>query len=184
MNENPRNAINMQSIRERWFWILLFFASFLGMLYQAFTMAPASDEVAHLISGIAIVQTGDPGFYRVNPPLHKVFSGAIVDAAFAPYLRHLYPASDMTVGSRAEFRMSEKVISDYPNDYKSFFVAGRLPRILIILCSALVLLMGLPESLRSPARVATCLFLTSPMTLGHGWVIMPDAFSGLRYRFF
>lgn len=45
-------------------WMCLFFAASVILICQAITNSPTSDEAAHLVSGMAMVETGDPGFYR------------------------------------------------------------------------------------------------------------------------
>ncbi len=147
------------------------------LVWQALSNAPTSDESAHLVSGIATVRTGDPGFYRVNPPLHKLLSGLAVEVIFSPEIPNLYPASLFGSGSRHEFDLAEDFLTEHREDYARFFYVGRLVRLPIILLAAGLLFYGMPRSLRSSAAIATVLWLTSPMTLGHGWAGMPDALS-------
>ncbi|WP_430450680.1 hypothetical protein [Rhodopirellula europaea] len=53
----------------RWVWPCLFLLAAATMMWQAVWDAPNHDESAHLAAGIATMRTGDPGYYRVNPPL-------------------------------------------------------------------------------------------------------------------
>jgi len=134
---------------------------------------PTSDEAGHLVSGVAMVRTGDPGFYRVNPPLHKLLSGVAVEVLDVVPLPNLYPASFMASGARQEFEMARGAITADPEGYRRWFIIGRLVRL------PLMVLAGwwLWRSIGGP--VAGVLWLTSPMVLGHGWVVMPDAVSGV-----
>ena len=105
MNDDIRPMDDRCSCVNRMRWVLLLLGG--GLLtWSAFTTAPSSDEFAHLLSGVAMVRTGDPGYYRVNPPLHKLLSGLVVDAVYRPPLPNLYPASMMASGSRGEFDLA------------------------------------------------------------------------------
>ena len=159
-------------------WILLFSLVATTLVIQALTNAPTSDEAGHLVAGIAMMQSGDPGFYRVNPPLHKLISGAAVQALYQPKMPTLYPASLLASGSRNEFVLAEQFVAMHTDDHAKYFVAGRLVRIPLVLLSASLLLRGFPTHFRTAASVATVLWLTSPLLLGHGWTMMPDALSG------
>ncbi len=148
------------------------------MVWQAVSNAPTSDEAAHLIAGVAMVQTGDPAFYRVNPPLHKLISGAAVDLATTCRIAGLYSASLFASGNRQEFEMATSTIAQSPDDYSRWFLVGRMVRIPVILFAAWMML---GQHVLIPQRaglIAAVLWLTSPLVLGQGWAIMPDAFSG------
>lgn len=148
------------------------------LVWQAFTNSPTSDEAAHLVSGVAMVQTGDPGFYRVNPPLHKLVSGIAVELSQSPGIPGLVPASLFGSGSRGEFRLAEEFLETHSHEYGKYFFVGRLVRIPLILLAGWCLATVVPRSLRWPSVIAASLWLTSPLVLGHGWAIMPDALSG------
>ncbi len=149
------------------------------LTYQSFTEAPTSDEVGHLVSGLAIVQTGDAAFYRVNPPLHKLISGLAIDCIFDATVKHPYPASHIGSGYRLEFKMAKGFIAAHPKDYKPFFIAGRLVRIPLVLLAAWLLYGMCGKESRRAGWIAAVLFVTSPMTLGHGWLIMPDSIAAI-----
>lgn len=145
------------------------------LVWQAITCSPTSDEAGHLVSGVAMVRTGDPGFYRVNPPLHKLVSGVAVELIESPELPGIYPASLLGSGSRHEFRFADTVLAAAADDYHRWFWIGRLVRIPLILAAAWLLLRKLQPELRTGGVVAAVLWLSSPFILGHGWAIMPDA---------
>lgn len=150
-----------------------------GLLtWQSLTNAPTSDEVAQLTAGVATARTGDPGFYRVNPPLHRLVSGSAVELCFSPKLQGLYSASLMMSGARHEFNFAESVIDAHATDYHRFFYVGRLVRIPLVLLAGWLLLSGFAGPIQPAANIAAVLWFSSPMVLGHGWAVMPDAFSG------
>jgi len=52
------------------------------LVAQMVRNAPCADELGHLPSSIASARTLEPGFYRVNPPLSRWITGAVVDVVF------------------------------------------------------------------------------------------------------
>ena len=148
------------------------------LAWQSFTNSPTSDEDAQLVSGIATVRTGDPAYYRVNPPLHRIVSGFAVELCFSPELKGIYSASEMPSGSRLEFHFGKAVMAHHPDDYHLFFYVGRLVRIPFVLGAGWLLALGAGSALRFSFAIGAALWFTSPLVLGHGWTIMPDAFSG------
>lgn len=153
------------------------------LVWQAVSNAPTSDEAAHLIAGVAIVQTGDPAFYRVNPPLHKLVSGVAVDLTTSCQIAGLYSASMFGSGNRQEFEMAKSTLAQSPEEYPTWFLIGRLVRLPVILFAAWLML---GQHLLIPQRagvIASVSWLTSPMVLGQGWAIMPDAFSACAAAF-
>ncbi|GIX00545.1 MAG: hypothetical protein KatS3mg111_3877 [Pirellulaceae bacterium] len=159
-------------------WAIAFSASAFALCWQAFTRAPVGDEVAHLYSSVAMVRTGDPGYDRGNPPLPQIISGAFVEALFHPSIPRLYDASAMPSGSRLEYRLGVDAILENAQEYRWHFFLGRLARVAIVVFSGSFLLWGLPRVLRTAGRVAALLYLSSPLVLGHGWTLMPDALAG------
>lgn len=148
-----------------------------SLLHQSWTSAPTWDESAQLASGIAILRSGDPGFYRVNPPLVKLSSAAIPELLFQPELPGLYPASQMAVGARHEFNLGYRFMQANHADYRTLFYVGRLPRVLLTCLTAWLIVFLLPQNLRKIGLIAAILWLTNPLVLGHGWLIMPDVSS-------
>jgi len=160
-----------------WVWIAFFAFAAGTLIWQAATNAPTSDEAAHLVSGVAVVKSGDPGFYRVNPPLHKLISGLVVAAFDSNELPGIYPASLYASGTRREFDFAETVLVSRGVDYRRMFFLGRLPRIPLILLCAWLVWTCLPKAFGLTGWIASILWLSSPLILGHGWAVMPDALS-------
>ena len=121
-------------------------------------------------------RTQDLAFYRVNPPIHKLISGVPVDLAFKPQLGYIaYPSlTSITVGSQ----LGDRLISLNRHSYHRFFVLGRLVRIPLVLLAGIVMAVGLAEPLRRAGQMSAIMWFTSPLVLGHGSLIMPDALSG------
>ena len=163
-------------------YILLLVTGWL-LVGQASKKAPAGDEVAQLAASLATVHYGHPGYYRVNPPLHKIVSGLAMELVCAPSSPIPSDPATLPPGVRREFEYSEILIAQNQKNYRRLFFVGRVVRIPIILGAALLLVHGFPRQLKIASMVACFLFLTSPMTLGHGWCIMPDAFSGCAMIF-
>ncbi|WP_430450687.1 hypothetical protein [Rhodopirellula europaea] len=174
---NPAEILT-QFLANRWVWSCFFALAAAAMTWQTVWDAPNHDESAHLAAGIATMRTGDPGYYRVNPPLHRLVSGAFCDLLMNPKLPPLYIASMAPSGNREEFALGSTLIQLNPTSYRNLFIVGRLVRIPFFLITAAMLLLGFPMLPSDARRIACLLFLTSPMVLGHGWAISPDAFSG------
>ena len=85
----------------------------------------------------------------------------------------------MASGNRKEFKMGGDFVAAHPRDYKRFFVVGRLVRIPIVLIAGWMLFRMFDDELRQAGWIAAILYLSSPMTLGHGWLIMPDSISAV-----
>lgn len=170
-------ASNIGFVVRLFYRFLLFLVTGL-LLWQAVSNAPTSDEAAHLIAGVATVQTGDPAFYRVNPPLHKLVSGMAVDMLTSCRVASAYPASMFGSGNRQEFEMAKRTLAQSPDDYPRWFYIGRMVRIPVILFAAWMMLGQHLLISQRAGMIAAVLWLTSPLVLGQGWAIMPDAFSG------
>lgn len=149
-------------------------------LHQAFHCAPTNDELAHLAAGVAMIKTGEPGFYRVNPPLHSLVSGAAVVTACRPSLPDLvYLPAGFQSGDRQEFEFAGSFLNANAANYKRLFIVGRLVRIPLVLLAAWMLYRMCGKESPQAGWIAAVLFLTSPMTLGHGWLIMADAIAAV-----
>ncbi len=148
------------------------------MVLQACVKAPVSDEVGQFYASVATVRYGDPAYYRVNPPLHRWISGIVVEAFCDVPLPRPYPASLMASGVRNEFEMGTRAIAASPDQYHWHFLVGRTPRIAIVVAFAWLLLSGFPMLSQRATAIASVFYLTSPLVLGHGWTMMPDALSG------
>ncbi len=145
----------------------------------AFINGPIADEMGHLIAGAAILRTGDSSFYRVNPPLPKLVSGGAIELLFAPRLEKLYPASKLPSGVRREFEMAEHTVGSAPGQYRHWFVWGRLLRVPIVLLGSWGLWRWFRPDTDPTGLIAVGLWLSSPLILGHGSLVMPDAMSAV-----
>ncbi len=148
------------------------------MLLQAECKSPVHDEVGQLYSCIATVRFGDPAYYRVNPPLHRWVSGLVVDAFCEVPIPRPYAASATPSGDRPEYAMGTTAIAASPNLYGWHYFVGRVPRILILVAFAWALQSWFPMLPHRARTMAAIFYLTSPLTLGHGWTTMPDGLSG------
>ncbi len=148
-------------------------------LWQAVCCAPTTDEPAALACGIATLRTGQPGYYRVNPPLHGILSGVLPELLYRPSLPILYRPSAMPSGHRHEFLLGEQFCEANLKNLDALFVFGRMNRIALVILGGMMLAYGLPESLRPIGTWASVLWFTSPMVLGHGWLLTPDCLSGV-----
>lgn len=153
-------------------------AALLLMMVQAECKSPVHDEVGQLYSCIATVRFGDPGYYRVNPPIHRWISGVVVEAFCDVPIPRPYVASATPSGNRPEYSMGTRATAASPNLYPWHYFVGRIPRIFILVGFAWALQGWFPMLPYRARTVAAILFLTSPLTLGHGWTTMPDALSG------
>lgn len=147
------------------------------LTWQAWVKAPAHDEIGQFYASVATVRFGDPGFYRVNPPLHRWVTGLPVEWLCDVPIPKPYPASHMPPGMRQEYVMGTSATASSPDRYRWHFFVGRLPRILIVLASVWIFLKGFVMFSKRSRSIAAILYLTSPLVLGHGWTTMPDALS-------
>ncbi len=148
------------------------------LMFQTASQAPTADEAAHLIAGLATWRTGDPGFYRVNPPLPRMLGSGLVELTLKPEIPGLYPASLFHSGYRREFSMADEFLEEHNQDYRQMFLLGRLSCVVATLVTAWMLVFLMPPKLRSIGEVSAVFWLTSPLVLGHGALVTPDAMSG------
>lgn len=170
------------------------------LTWQALTCSPAQDELGQLTASIAIAQTGDPGYYRVNPPLGKLITGLpLIALRDVPSLTSASPSYFRPGNRHREMSMPRQYIDNRLDGYRWDFRVGRLARVLV-LCAVtgwvLWWMMGFDAGstdnvvdaagVEGGSRLAAMntlvfatLWCTSPLMLGHGWTVMPDALSGL-----
>ncbi|MCA9173720.1 MAG: hypothetical protein KDB14_04465 [Planctomycetales bacterium] len=156
---------------------LAFACSTTVMVWQAWTSAPVSDEASHLAAGIATLQTGDPGYYRVNPPLHRVLAALPGYCLLSPRPPLAPPASAIPPGQRLEHDIAVSFAARNERDFRSYFRAGRLFRILLLQTALAVVVVTTVRRHARAALIAAMLCLGSPMYLGHGWTLLPDGLS-------
>jgi len=159
--------------------LLCFVLSLAVQAWQSYMCSPLTDEDAHLASGLATVRFGDFGHYRVNPPIHRLWSAVAVEAVFRPPMPSPVPASLTEPGLRKEFQLGTRFLEDNAGDYRSLFFVARLARIPLVLFAGWLLYIAPGRVHRRAGAVAAILWLTSPLVLGHGWAVLPDAFSGV-----
>lgn len=146
--------------------------------YQAATSGPLYDETPHLASGVAAIRFSEFGYYRVNPPIHRIWSAIPVEIFWHPSMPSVIPASLTYSGRRSEFELGDDFFEANKNQFRGLLVAGRLFRIPIVLLGAAFLFAYKPSNGRV-GFIAASLWLTSPLVLGFGWSITPDVFSGV-----
>jgi len=146
------------------------------LAWQAAFNAPTQDEPAHLVASVALAQTGDPGFYRVNPPASKWLTGIWIELVRPINPGPMPPASAFPSGFRKSSRLADQYLARSLSRYRYDFMIARIPRLLATVMLLAWSIHRLPTSGASRIVLAT-LFCTSPMVMGHGWTIMPDALS-------
>lgn len=148
-----------------------------AMTVQAWRNGPTADETAHLAAGVATMRTGDCSYYRVNPPLHKLISAAPLDWLAPPSLKEVYKTATVP-GQRYEFWLGKSFIEDNKDNYRIYFRIARFVRIPFVLLGGILIFLTLKELDPTAGLIASVAWFTSPLVLGHGWIVMPDAVSG------
>jgi len=155
------------------------------LTWQAAICSPVYDGTAHLASGLAILRIGDFGYYRVNPPLHRLWMAAFVEAACNPELPTLEPASLARPSNRKEFDLGRQLIRSNPENFPKILFTARLCRIPIVLLGGWIVFgtVRLFSKNDVGALIGAMLWFSSPLLLGHGWTLLPDAFSTVAMAF-
>jgi hypothetical protein len=139
-----------------------------SLWYSASNNSPLFDEPAHFASGVILAYHCDAGNFRVNPPVNKWITAVSVLFAREMKLPFIIASSQYGNHSRPEFELN----IDY---YLSLLICARYARILMMLIGSFLLYIAtatLPPSRRILCQVFWC---TSPILLGHGWVVSADA---------
>ena len=77
------------------------------MCGQAWNSSPSFDEPAHLATGLVALRTFDPGYFKVNPPLHKLTGAIAVDTIYELQLPLLLYSSSFSNSFRPEFKLAQ-----------------------------------------------------------------------------
>jgi len=131
------------------------------------------NEPAHLLAGISYLDKGSFTIYRVNPPLIRF-------VAAAPAMISGY-AEDWSVyyawaGARPEFSLGEVFVRENGVSFHSLLVLGRLACVPFMLLGGLICFLWARDLFgRAAGYTASVLCCFSPMILGNGSLIVPDA---------
>ena len=149
------------------------------LLWEMKNASPLNDEPAHLASGTILVRLSDAGYFKVNPPLHKLLSGIAVEAVTNLQLPAMIHSSHYSNAVRPEFVMGDTLMDTNHSTFLHALFIARLVRIPLILLGGILIwtfLASLPESRRT---LGCSLWCFAPLVLGHGWVVSADALSGV-----
>jgi hypothetical protein len=149
------------------------------LVRAAWVSSPTFDETAHFASGIVLAQYSDPGYFRVNPPANK-WMIAIAEP-FIPALQMppVIPSAEHGNVNRLEFSFGEQVMSANEAIYRRSLWIARMARIPVMLLGSWLLWLSC-VSLPWHARILVQAFwCTSPLILGHGWIVSADAPAGV-----
>ncbi len=160
-----------------------------GLMLLAFIQgslhsSPAFDESAHFTSGLFLAVNYDAGYFKVNPPVNKWLTAC--SSFLSPDLiaRPVAPSSNFPNAARPEFIAGDSVLE--LNRDGSFFpalVIARLTRIPFFFIASWMLwqlTIQWPTANRLLCQVFWC---TSPLLLGHGWIVSADALCGVAMCF-
>jgi hypothetical protein len=149
------------------------------LVRAAWVSSPTFDETAHFASGIVLAQYSDPGYFRVNPPANKWMIA--ITEPFLPSLKMppVIPSAQHGNINRLEFSFGEQVMSNNEAIYRRSLYLARLARIPVMLFGSWLLwvsCVSLPWNARILVQAFWC---TSPLILGHGWIVSADAPAGV-----
>jgi hypothetical protein len=110
------------------------------LLYGCAANAPTQDDLAQLTASIATVQSGDPAYYRVNPPLTKVISGLALIATRRdmPDLGGQLPSLRPSGNRSLEWTLPNDYFRQRLTAYRVDFFVARVPRVLVIVVVTVV----------------------------------------------
>jgi hypothetical protein len=134
--------------------------------------APAFDEWGHLPSGLYHIQFSDYWPYQVNPPLVRLI------AAFPAWLAgggfdYVHPIVNWEV--RSEWRLAEDFFQEHGLNSLFYFWIGREVLLFFPLFGTyLIHSIARQYSGVAAARIATCLWVFSPLVLAFGSLLVPD----------
>ncbi|MEM7248643.1 MAG: glycosyltransferase family 39 protein [Acidobacteriota bacterium] len=134
--------------------------------------APVWDEPAHLAAGLAVLERGDVGLYRVNPPLVRTL--AALPARWLGAATDWSKATDDPAG-RPEFQVAQDFIRVNGSRLFALMTLGRLACLPLSLLGALAC-GAWARDLFGPwaGQLALALWCFSPSVLAHGHLITAD----------
>ena len=150
----------------------------IATLYSAYHASPLFDEPAHFASGVILAQHSDAGYFRVNPPLNKWIT-ALVAIGMEVDLPLLIRSSFYSNSTRPEFETGDKVLELNHDRYARILFFARSARVPMLLLGSWMLWQATGAWAISRRMLCIVFWCTSPLLLGHGWVVSADAPSGV-----
>lgn len=136
--------------------------------------SPTTDEPAHLAAGLAHWQFGRYEFYRVNPPLVRMWATAILPY-FNPPPRMIWTGFYEEPGARPEFTMGQDFLSANGDEAGAWLRIARWCCLPLSAIGAVYVLVWSRELFgRRAGLLALALWTFSPNLIGHGALITPD----------
>lgn len=146
--------------------------------YSAFRSSPLFDEPAHFASGVVLGRTGDPGYFKVNPPVNKWITAIFVDAMDIE-LPMVVSSASFSNFARPEFEFGDRVLEDNHESYLGALRIARYARIPFLLLGGWLLWKALQWQVPWRRVLVVWLWAFSPLVLAHGWVVSADALAGV-----
>lgn len=150
----------------------------IATLYSAYYASPLFDEPAHFASGVILAQHSDAGYFRVNPPLNKWIT-ALVAIGMDVDLPLLIRSSLYSNSTRPEFETGDKVMELNHDRYPLILFFARSARVPMLLFGSWMLWQATVSWAITRRMLCIVFWCTSPLLLGHGWVVSADAPSGV-----
>jgi hypothetical protein len=176
----------IENVSRRWkwtspHWIAIILNAVLCVIVgrSACLSSPTFDELAHLTSGIALAKYSDTGVFRVNPPGNKWLTA--LAEPFMPQLKlpTMVDSSHFGNFSRNEFSLGDSVYLMNPDHLHHALVTARLFRLPMLLFGSYLLWLACSRFSLLVQVLAQALWCTSPLILGHGWIVSADAPAGV-----
>lgn len=158
-------------------WLNLLMAFVLAR--AAWVASPTFDETAHFASGIVLAQYADPGYFRVNPPANKWLIAFVEPIIPALELPPVVPSTQHSNVSRMEFQFGQQVMSDNEAHYRRGLWFARMARIPVMLLGSWLLWLTCSSMPMLSRVLVQAFWCTSPLILGHGWIVSADAPAGV-----
>lgn len=149
------------------------------LVRAAWVSSPTFDETAHFASGIVLAQYSDPGYFRVNPPANKWLVAIAEPFIPAPQMPPVIPSAEHGNVNRLEFSFGEQVMSANEAIYRRSLWIARMFRIPLILFGSWLLWMSCSSMPMLSRILVQAFWCTSPLILGHGWIVSADAPAGV-----
>ena len=147
-------------------------------LFSAYHASPLFDEPAHFASGIILANHADAGYFKVNPPLNKWIT-ALVAVGMDVELPLLSPSSNYSNSVRPEFETGDKIMELNHDRYARILFYARSIRVPMLLLGSWMLWKATVSWPISRRMLCVAFWCTSPLLLGHGWVVSADGPSGV-----
>lgn len=159
---------------------LLLFALVDGSLRSS----PTFDETAHFASGVILAQNEDAGYFKVNPPVNKWITACSSLLAPRMTMPPLALSSSFPNSERHEFEAGDALLElNKDGSYFPALVIARLARAPFIFLASWMLWQLTIQWPTSKRLICQILWCTSPLILGHGWIVSADALCGVAMCF-